>query len=316
MNSNPRSKRLLPLLQAVSLASAFAGPVCAQTPPSSNPSPEVQQLDDAPGGTPQAPETAQPPAAGFWDDDIWRNPDRGFYWYPDPQQPPVKDQRKPEAAAKPKPPLQQVQDMAQIRKELERLFNVAVINPSEQNVLNYLRAQKWMVDKADVFQGVWQRALLKYPDVDANAVIPSSQFATTAMKNQYTVDREQLLKGLGKTHGVVFFARSDCAQCHLQAPVVRMLTQRYGIEVLAITMDRRPIPQFPDARPDNGISFQVSGGAGVTSVPQLFLVSRDQKEIYPLGAGVMTLEDIAERIRLQTVTTPTNAFEKTWSVTR
>jgi conjugal transfer pilus assembly protein TraF len=116
------------------------------------------------------------------------------------------------------------------------------------------------------------------------------------------------MASLAKTHGVLFFYRSDCEFCKLQAPIMQMLNQRYGIEVLAVSVDGGGIREFPNAKLDNGISLVVTQGRGVQTVPALFLVSRDQKQVLQLGSGVLAMDEIIERARVLTTTQVGEAF--------
>ena len=107
---------------------------------------------------------------------------------------------------------------------------------------------------------------------------------------------------------IVFFARSDCSFCHDQAPVLKGFEQATGMPIIAVSLDGGPIPMFPDAKPDNGISLVVSGGAGVQIVPALYLINRRTKEAIPVGTGVIAGDEIAERIRVLTKTKPGQEF--------
>jgi conjugal transfer pilus assembly protein TraF len=112
--------------------------------------------------------------------------------------------------------------------------------------------------------------------------------------------RDEKLAGIGKRNGLLYFFRSDCALCKLQAPALLAFSRRYNIEILPVSMDGRIPPNFPlpNPRMDNGVSQVVTNGLGVNVVPSLFLVSHDTRHVDPLGVGVIAVEDIAERIRV------------------
>ena len=82
----------------------------------------------------------------WWDDTPWNDPDRGFNWYPDP-----KEEAKPEAKPKPelkKKTIEEMTDLKEIQDEIQRLKSLAVANPTEKTVLDFLRAQNLMMNKA------------------------------------------------------------------------------------------------------------------------------------------------------------------------
>lgn len=252
------------------------------------------------------PNLAAPLSQPWWEENPWSDPDRGFHWYPDPKEDIPPEKIKPEEK-KPKT-IYEMTTLEEVKKELERLKGEAVINPTEKNVLTFLRAQNYVMDKASMFADVSRRVVWANPDVNYAARSPTANFARDKAKGRTDVKRNENLKALAETHALVFFARSDCDFCHDQAPVMRAFGQRTGIPILTISLDGKPIPGFPDAKPDNGIAMMASGGNGIQIVPAIFLVDRKTQQMTPLGTGVIAAEDLAERIRVVTTTTPGQEF--------
>lgn len=252
--------------------------------------------------------------SSWWEEDIWANPERGFNWYPPDEVPAPKDPKakaaaapKAKPAAKPKN-IREMQSVDDIHAEWKRLRDQAILQPTEKNIYAYLDANQWVQDRAQYFQDMWRRVTWKNPDVDYNNRNPNANFAQAAMKDIKFDKTNQIMSDLSKTHGIVFFFKSDCEFCHIQAPILKMMQSRYGIEVLAISMDRGGMKEFPHAKPDNGISMFVSQGRGIDVFPAVYLVSKDKKEVVPLGSGVLAMEEIVERIAVLTSTQPGQDF--------
>lgn len=236
----------------------------------------------------------------WWEESPWNNPDRGFNWYPDPDAPkPPQTKPKqpppPPVAKKPKK-LEDIDSIKELSKEVDRLRDVAIMQPTEENMIEYLRAKKFVLDKSSMFADVHRRVVWKNPQVDYNVTSPQANFAQADMRIQYNRNSAALMTQLAATHGILFFYRSDCNFCHMQSPILRMLQDRYRVEILAISGDGGPIREFPNARPDNGIGRFVTNGVGIETYPSLYLVSKDQKQVVPLGAGVMAMDEIVDRI--------------------
>ena len=62
--------------------------------------------------------------------------------------------------------------------------------------------------------------------------------------------------------------------------------------MLAISMDGRAIPEYPNAWPDNGMAARLNA----TAVPALYLTAPATRQIRPVGFGVMSMTDLVERI--------------------
>lgn len=253
----------------------------------------------------------QPTDSGgnWWDQDPWANPERGFNWYPpdEPPKPPKKEEPKTALKTKPKN-IKEMKRVEDIREELKRLRDKAIIDPTEKNIYAYLDANQFVMDKSAMFTDMWRRVVWQNPDVDYNVRNPAATFAQQSIKEKRTQDTETLMGRLAATHGVLFFYRGDCDFCHMQAPIMKMLRDRYGIEVMAVSMDGARIREFQDAKKDNGISMVVSQGRGIETVPATYLISRDQKQVIPLGAGVLALDEIVERIRVLYTTKPGDGY--------
>lgn len=244
--------------------------------------------------------------SSWWNETPWVDPDRGFYWYPDPQlDKPVEEKKKEEK--KPKT-IYEMTSLEEVKKEIDRLKGVAVVNPTEKNVLEFLRAQNWVMDKSSMFADVARRVVWANPEVNYAARSPSTNFARQNDKERMDKRRDELLQQLAQTHGILYFSRSDCVYCLDQGPVLKGFAQKTGMPILAVALDGKPVRMFPDAKPDNGISMIASGGEGIKTVPSMFLVDRKTQQMIPLGSGVIAADELAERIRIMTSTAPGQEF--------
>jgi len=86
--------------------------------------------------------------------------------------------------------------------------------------------------------------------------------------------------------------RSDCPFCHRFAPILKRFEQDFGMKVLAVSLDGGILPEYPDARADNGIAARLNA----SSVPALYLTVPATREIQPVGFGLMSGSDLLERI--------------------
>lgn len=253
----------------------------------------------------------------WWDETPWRSDDRAFHYYPEPPKTPVKA-LPPVVEPVPllPPPARRFEDMASVkeaREEHDRLLDVAVITPTPANVLAYHEFKTKLLAQSEKFSAVSQSVIWANPSIDYNATNPVANFAQTSQRIQKNRDEEQLMRDLAKTHGIIFFFRGSCGPCHAQAPILKQVAQRYGIEVMAVSLDGGSIPGLENARLDNGISKAVTGGRGVEMTPMSFLVSRDYKDIVMLGAGVLAEDEILNRVRLLKTRSAETMYTPYWA---
>lgn len=248
-------------------------------------------------------------AGTWWEESPWLDPDRGFNWYPEPKPEPAKaPSEKPVPQKKKKKSIEEMTDLEEIKKEIERLKAIAVGNPTEKNVLEYLQAQNQMYNKAAKFADVSRRVVWSHPEVDYSNRNPYASFAAAKDRERRYAETQDTLKALSETHAILFFARSSCPHCQDQAPVLRSFSYATKLPVLAISLDNKALPYFPEAKPDNGISLLATAGEGIQVVPALFLIDRATKAVTPIGTGVIAASELAERIRTLVKTTPGQEF--------
>jgi conjugal transfer pilus assembly protein TraF len=260
---------------------AFAMALSATTASAQSASTDTQQIEP------------DPQSAAYW----LRNRE-GWFWYRDP---PLAAPRP--APPAPKPPRELVEFEA-MQKRLEDLKRVAVMNPTDANLTAYMRYQRMVMNKSEHFAERWQRLVWTVPDLDYGMTgRPTNAMAINVFDEQQRERQAQTIKSLAATHGLIFVVRGDCPHCHRFAPILKRFEQEFGFTVLAISMDGRAIPEYPNARPDNGMAARLNA----TAVPALYLTAPATREIRPVGFGVMSMTDLVERIAALAQDAPASA---------
>ncbi|MFM9916907.1 MAG: conjugal transfer protein TraF, partial [Rhizobacter sp.] len=113
-------------------------------------------------------------------------------------------------------------------------------------------------------------------------------------EQQQMSQRTENIGTLGRDHVLFFFFRGDCPYCHAFAPTLGAFEARYGIKVVAISIDGGAMPGFPDARRDNGIATTLK----VSQVPAVYLAQPFTGKITPIGFGVLSEAQLLERIAI------------------
>ena len=181
------------------------------------------------------------------------------------------------------------------RKNLERYRDKAIDEPSPENVAAYFYLQHVMMDKAQRFTDVARRVVMSDPLLDENQRRPIATFAANEANYQAGIASEQALAMVAKQAGLLFFFRSDCRYCHIQAPLLTLLEKRFGFKVYAVSLDGQAMPNglYPNFRVDQGQGHLL----GVVSTPALFLM-KPPDGIVQLAQGAISLDDLSGRILL------------------
>ena len=276
----PKALRLQSLAQplAIVLGHALCLSMACGAQAATTPSVDIPAVDPMPlSDTPNAPDGAMT---------YWRQQREGWFWYRDPVPPKT---RPPSSPKVPK----ELSDFETLQRRLEDLKRVAVMNPTDTNLLAYMRFQRMVMNKSQVFADRWQRLVWSAPDLDYGlSGRPTNAMAINVFDDQQRDRDAQTVRSLAATHGLIFVFRGDCPFCHRFAPILKRFEQEFGMTVLAISLDGGTLPDYPDARPDNGMAARLNA----TAVPALYLTAPARREIRPVGFGLMSMSDLLERV--------------------
>ena len=241
---------------------------------------------------------------------MWACDSHKFHWYCDQQEPrPAATQQPEPVGTGPMPvpqriELKDIKTAEQMRLELKRREDLAIMDPTAEKLKDYLQLWQVVQDKGSTFADSWRRVVWQNPELDYALKRPSNNLAIRAYNANADAAQEAQLRALAKDHGLIFFFKSDCPYCHTMAPAVRMMAERFGIDVLPVSIDGGGLPDFP--RPQDGRLKAVQWG--IERVPALFMGSKTTGDRVALGFGVMALSEIMDRMFVLTGTQPGENF--------
>jgi conjugal transfer pilus assembly protein TraF len=241
-------------------------------------------------------------------DPFWQERTRGWFWYekkPDDREPPVPrlpatGSAKPDGKEK-KPP--EVITHEALTKRADELMKIAFVNPTKANVEAYLRVQTMLVNKSSTFADVWQRVIWENPELDFAAQgRPVNAAAIKVYDREQDSRQRQTIASLVKDHALLFFFKSDCPYCHQFAPLLKNFEAAYGLRIFPVSLDGGGLPDFREFRTDAGQAQRLN----VTAVPAVYLVNPSTNHIKPIGFGILSETELANRLfKVSTDTTGT-----------
>lgn len=221
-----------------------------------------------------------------------------FYWYCEHEEEPIdsneppKKPQTPEAAA--------LEEIENAKQELEGKKALAITKPTPENVKAYIVAQEVVMQKSAVFSDVWRRVVWQNPDINYQLKRPVNSAGLDTYNESRIEVQKQTLEKIKDEWGLFFIFRSDCPYCHKLAPILKFLNEAYGITIFPISVDGLGLPEFPNPQRDNGIVAKLN----VKQVPMVVLGNVKDKRLIPVGSGVISAQEMIERIYILTSTKP------------
>jgi conjugal transfer pilus assembly protein TraF len=218
----------------------------------------------------------------------WLRNREGWFWYRDP--PLVAVPKASSIVPVRRPELVEFEAMQQRLDELKR---IAVMNPTDAHLLAYMRYQRFVMNKSELFAARWQRLVWTVPELDYGLTgRPTNAMAIDAFDEQQQARQAQVVRNLASTHGLLFIFRSDCPYCHRFAPLLKRFEQEFGMTVFPVSLDGNGLPDYPNPQRDNGMAMRLNAAV----VPALYLTAPSTRQIRPVGFGVMAKTELLERI--------------------
>ena len=186
--------------------------------------------------------------------------------------------------------------IGEMRKELEEARAAAILDPTPENVKDYLQRQKLMLEKASVFSDVFRRTVWTTPELDYTLERPVGALAKRLWSDDRRAERDGVLARLGERYGLIYLGEAGCGGCRVFGPLLRAFAMRHGLDVLAVSLGGGSLEGWPEAVPDNGRAGRL--GLGGAPMPAVVLFDTLTKKVLPVGFGVLAEDQLAERIFL------------------
>ncbi len=249
----------------------------------------------------------------------------GYYWYkknPEGPKPPLAEKKKnSDAMSASKKP--EAMSTEWLRENMPKLRDLAIDNPTRENVANYMYAQRVVLDKAQNFSQAVKEVVATDPFLDENNRLPAAAYAQVSQMRDIKKGKEDVLNHLATKGGIwVFTDTSDkCSACEdyinntlIGTPGAEGLVAKYKFDFKKIyvrteegraavkRLDLKGTPTTVFVVPPSGIYIISQGLMAQDGIFERMLVASKaygimDKEFIdkanPYGVGVLTTDDLS-----------------------
>lgn len=180
-------------------------------------------------------------------------------------------------------------------KRLKQLLSLALISPTTENVEQYVRAQRSVVQQSSTFSQTWGRVLLEHPELSEALTTPTSTYGILSKRAYELKQREDLLQKLSKNHFLIFFFKGKDLLAEKALEVAQLFASTNGWKFRAVSLDGTGFPHFNEFEIDKGISK----GLGVKASPSFYIINPTDNQAYPVGAGLISVSELEANIVTQ-----------------
>lgn len=185
--------------------------------------------------------------------------------------------------------------VAWIKRNLDHYKNLAIDDPSEQNIKAYLYLQRIILEKSSLFATRFQEVVMGDPFLDAISTRPLATWGSNLVDQESLRSREQILKELNNRIGFLYiFSSKDYAHAHF-ARLFKSWCEQFGYSYKIVSLDLNYDPSQTFQRvlldPNAERVFNIK----VT--PAIFAVTLEGKFV-PLVQGLISQDELSKRMIL------------------
>lgn len=132
----------------------------------------------------------------------------GWHFYCDPE-------KEEEAAPEPKRPVEVRPPAPDARarikaigEKLDKLKATAILNPTPENLIAYIRFQREQLDRASTFSDQWRRVIWQNPEIDYDLIRPTGSLAKRTWLDARKQNAAITLANLNSRYGIFYFFKT------------------------------------------------------------------------------------------------------------
>src|SRR5690606_39038724 len=203
---------------------------------------------------------------------FYSDKERGWFWFETEPQPTEEEVSPTQpgqqaSASEESEPKNITLDIEWLRNNIDRLRDVAIEQPSKENLASFAYAQRLMLDYSTRFSTKMMEFIETEPALDENQRRPTTTVGLSMFREETKKGISNALEAVVDSAHIWFFYRSDCPFCHKQIPILKELQLRHGVKILAVSMDGKQIPGMEGFQHVNDYGLTVSKRLKVVATP-------------------------------------------------
>lgn len=224
---------------------------------------------------------------------------KSWIYYQDPPKPePKKDKPTPETKeiviVSPAEKVTAKEVLKKIGEDYEEKFAIAVLNPTNENILAEMAAKKKFMDMGQKFADRYEQVIWKTPEYDYTLEHPMRSDGIWANGDGRYEQVQNQFGAAAQKFGLLYVFRSDCPYCKKFSPILKLFANTHGFSIISVSLDGQGSQDFPN--PVKDLNLLRKRNALPEVVPALYLVDPRQPEAQALGFGLMNFNDLEIRV--------------------
>lgn len=179
-------------------------------------------------------------------------------------------------------------EMKRVHLALQYAKDRAVLNPTVENIREYLIIQNMIMNQSTRFADNWKKTMLLYPEFDYGISHPTDSAIAQVVQSNLHNQKAKIAKLMAKQFGLLFFYNGSNPLSLVMEKTLTQFASFYGFSIIAVSVDRNIIPHLLPTRIDNGQAMSL----GVKAFPALVLVNPKTGAHHILTYGYASINEL------------------------
>lgn len=218
----------------------------------------------------------------------------GFHWYSQEHEEKLKRIPAPTNAV-PTPKPSPYERLLEIRKQTLNKLSEALIEPSFDATVEYMKAQQVYAKHNQAFVRYWQEALLTHPELDNTLNFPTDNSAIASRNQSMNALMARVIEEGAHKYGLIFFYRGTSLVSQKMAANLLPFVNVTHFSMISVTTDGKVIAGLPSPKNIPLKAIQKTMVLEERYMPALFLVNLETQRMSPLSYGFVSTTELKER---------------------
>ena len=122
--------------------------------------------------------------------------------------------------------------------------DMAIMNPTPQNIASFLGMQQWMYQQSSRFANNWARTLLIYPEYNYRITHPTSNYILQYKHIEHHKQEKAMARKLAREYTLFYFYRGQNPLDQAFAKSVKSFASEYFFRLIGASMDKHALPNI------------------------------------------------------------------------
>lgn len=191
-----------------------------------------------------------------------------------------------------KPSKTKKQELEDLSKKIDEAKAEAILEPTETNIVKYIKLQEKAVSLSSNFSAAWSKVLINNPDLLNYTNSSDNMLAQQVIRDEKRKLLDNTIEKFSKENGLIFFFESNNQLSNLQSKIIKSFSERYNVALIPVSKDNKGNEYFPNPQKDNNRSLKL----GINSFPAIIAINTKNNKYTPIAFGVISESDLQKRI--------------------